>query len=263
MHVTRRRLLGTALAAGATLPLLSDSTARAQDGTPEPAVLGTPTVPGFQAPGYGIARVRVHQSADLAQAVYADVLTRFLPPTAALPGFYGYIFAFDDADPGATLNFTLLNDAATAEDADTVAQEYVQGMDPRLAPETPIAEQGAVRIYQLTERPVSELPPLLHGCHITARYRRNAADTDIEGVIRSASEGFGPIQAAMDGFVMYCWMHAEGGRVSFNIWETAEQMQAGNEGVAAWGAANPVITQEGPAVVHNGVIGYSDLLQKI
>jgi hypothetical protein len=215
-----------------------------------------------KSPGFGIARVRTHQSADLAQAVYADVLTRFLPPTAALPGYFGYIFAFDDADPGTTLNFTLLKDAAAAEAANTVAQAYVQGMDTRLAPETPIAEQGAVRIYQVTDRPVSALPPLLHGCHITVRFRRNAPDTDIEGVIRSASEGFGPIQAAMEGFVLYGWMHAEGGRVSFNVWETAEQLQAGNEAVAAWGAANPVITEEGPAVVHNGVIGYSDLLER-
>jgi hypothetical protein len=263
MHVTRRRFLGTSLAAAAALPVVPGLTARAQEATPEPAVLGTPAVAGFEAPGHGIARVRVHQSAEIAQAVYADVLTRFLPPTAALSGYYGYIFAFDDADPGTTLNFTLVNDAAAADAANAVAQAYVQGMDSRLAPETPIAEQGAVRIYQVTDRPASALPPLLHGCHITVRYRRNAPDTDIEGVIQSASEGFGPIQGAMDGFVLYCWMHTEGGRVSFNIWETAEQMQAGIEAVAAWGAANPVITEEGPAVVHNGIIGYSDLLSRL
>ncbi len=135
-------------------------------------------------------------------------------------------------------------------------------MDPRLTPETPITEQGEVRIYQLTDRPASELPPLLHGCHITMRHRRNAPDTDIEGVIRSASEGFGPILATMDGFVLYCWMHAAGGRVSFNIWETAEQLEAGNVAVADFVAANPVITSEGETVVHNGVIGYSDLLMR-
>jgi len=261
MYVTRRRMLGTALAAGAALTVAPGMTGRARQATPEPLVLGTPGLPGSKAPGYGIARVRTHQSAEAAQAVYADVLTRFLPPTSALPGYYGYIFAFDDADPGTTLNVTLVDGAPAADAANAVAQEYVQGMDARLAPQTPIAVQGAVRIYQVTDRPASELPPLLHGCHITMRFRRNAADTDIEGVIQSASEGFGPIQAAMDGFVMYCWMHTEDGRVSFNVWETAEQMQAGNEAVAAWGAANPVITQEGPAEVHNGVIGYSDLFR--
>jgi hypothetical protein len=252
-------LLGTALAG--TVPVWPGLTGRAQEATPQPVVLGTPTVPGFEAPGYGIARVRKHPSADAAEAVYADVLTRFLPPTAALPGYFGYIFAFDEyaEEAGTTLNVTLLKDHAAAEAAASIAAEYVQGMDRRLAPETPIAEQGAIRIFQVSDRPVSELPPLLHKCHITARFRRNAADTDIEGVIRSASEGFGPIQAAMDGFVLYCWMHTEGGRVSFNIWETAEQMQAGNDAVAAWAAANPVITEEGPAIVHSGVIGYSDL----
>jgi hypothetical protein len=135
-----------------------------------------------------------------------------------------------------------------------------KGMDPRLTPETPIAEQGQVRIFQRTDRPLSELPPNLHGCHITMRNRQNAHDTDIEGVIRSASEGFGPIQAAMDGFVLYCWMHTDGGRASFNIWETAEHLAAGNQAVADFVAANPVITSEGDTVVHNGVIGYADLL---
>jgi hypothetical protein len=185
---------------------------------------------------------------------------RFLPPTAALPEYFGYIFAFDAADPRSTINITLLEDAAAADQANAVAEAYVETMDSRLTPETPIAEQGAVRIYQLTDRPRSALPPLLHGCHVTMRHRRNAPDTDIEGVIKSASEGFGPIQAAMDGFVLYCWMHAAGGRVSFNIWETAEQLEAGNQAVADYVAANPVITSEGETVVHNGVIGYSDLL---
>lgn len=258
MHVTRRRLLGTALAASA-MTVAPGFTVQAQQATPVPGAMATPDADGIDGPGFGIARVRIHATADMAQAVYPDVMSRFLPPTAALLGYFGYIFAFDDADPRSTINVTLLDDASAAEETNAVAQAYVEGMDPRLTPETPIAEQGDVRIYQRTDRPRSELPPLLHGCHITMRHRRNAPDTDIEGVIRSASEGFGPIQAAMDGFVLYCWMHAEGGRVSFNIWETAEQLEAGNQAVADYVAANPVITSEGETVVHNGVIGYSDL----
>lgn len=259
MQVTRRRLLGTALAAS-VLPVAPALTVQARQATPVPGANATPDPDGIDGPGFGIARVRIHPTSALAQAVYPDVMSRFLPPTAALPEFFGYIFAFDDADPRSTINVTLLDDASAAEETNAVAQAYVEGMDPRLTPETPIAEQGDVRIYQRTDRPRSELPPLLHGCHITMRHRRNAPDTDIEGVIRSASEGFGPIQAAMDGFVLYCWMHAAGGRVSFNVWETAAQLEAGNQAVADWGAANPVITSEGETVVHNGVIGYSDLL---
>src|SRR5688500_3350046 len=117
MHATRRRLLGTALAAGAALPIVPSMSGRAQEATPGPSVLDTPAVPGLKAPGYGIARVRTHQSAEQAQAVYADVLTRFLQLAAALPGYYGYIFAFDGADPATTFNFTLVNDAATADAA--------------------------------------------------------------------------------------------------------------------------------------------------
>lgn len=256
MHVTRRRLLGTALAAS-VWPGAPRIAAHAQVATPETGA--TPVSNVSDAPGYGIARVRTHPSPALAQAVYPHVMFRLLAPTASLPGYFGYIFAFEEADPRNTINITLLN-AAAADEANALAEEYVAGMDPRLTPETPIAEQGAVRIFQVTDRPFSELPPLLHGCHITLRHRRNAADTDIEGVIKSASEGFGPIQAAMDGFVMYGWMHADGGRLSFNIWETAEQLEAGNQAVADFVAANPVITSEGESVVHEGVIGYADTM---
>jgi hypothetical protein len=258
MQLTRRRLLATALAA----PALPIHSIQAQDATPETGGLATPAIPGIEGPGIGIARVRTHASPDAAQAVYPDVMFRFLPPTAMVPGYAGYIFAFDTSDDRNTINVTLLADQAAGDEANVVARSFVEGMDPRLTPETTLAEEGVVRIYQRTERSASELPPLLHGCHITMRHRRNAPDTDIEGVIRSASEGFGPIQAAMEGFVLYCWMHTEGGRVSFNIWETAEQMEAGNQAVADWGAANPVITTEGETVVHNGVIGYSDLFSR-
>jgi hypothetical protein len=64
----------------------------------------------------------------------------------------------------------------------------------------------------------------------------------------------------MEGFVLYGWMQVEGGRVSFNIWETAEQLEAGNQAVADFVAANPVISSEGKTVVHEGVIGYADTM---
>lgn len=250
MHVSRRTFFGGALATMASM---------AAPGVPALSQDATPIATAVTAPGFGIARVRTHPTAELLQAVYADVMTGFLPATAAAPGYAGYIFAFDDADPTASINITLLADAAAVDTANAVAMDYVEGMDPRLTPETPLAEQGEVRIYQVTDRPRSELPPLLNGCHITMRHRLNAPDTDIEAVIASAANGFGPIIREMDGYVLYGWMHTEGGRVSFNIWETAEQLEAGNQAVAEFVADNPVITSEGETVVHNAVIGYSDL----
>lgn len=250
MHVSRRTFFDGALATMASM---------AAPGVPALSQDATPIATAVTAPGFGIARVRTHPTAELLQAVYADVMTSFLPATAVVPGYTGYIFAFDDADPTASINITLLADAAAVDTANAVAMDYVEGYDPRLTPETPLAEQGEVRIYQVTDRPRSELPPLLNGCHITMRHRLNAPDTDIEAVIASAANGFGPIIREMDGYVLYGWMHTEGGRVSFNIWETAEQLKAGNQAVAEFVADNPVITSEGETVVHNAVIGYSDL----
>lgn len=218
----------------------------------------SPVADSAATPGFGIARVRTFGTPEALQAVYADVLTRFLPATRETDGYGGYLFAFDGEDPTAAISLTLVADEVAADAADGIAMEYVAGLDPRLTPETPIAEQGEVRIFQTTDRPAAELPPLLNGCHITMRYRLNAADTDIEGVIAAAADGFVPIIQDMPGYVLYAWMYAEGGRISFNVWETAEQLAAGNEAVAAFAAANPVITEERPATVHEGVIGYSD-----
>ena len=102
------------------------------------------------------------------------------------------------------------------------------GLDPRLTPETPLAEQGPVRIWETTDRPLSEVPPHLTGCQVTFRHRINAAETDIEAIIQTVNEELIPDLREMDGFVLYGWLGTPDGRISFNIWETAEQLAAGD-----------------------------------
>lgn len=250
MRVNRRKLVGGAVA-GMTAAIAPGLLVRAQEASPVPV--------GIVTPGFGIAQVRTHSTPELLQAVYADVLSRFVPATSAIAGYTGYLFAFDDDDPTASIDISLFADAAAVDTANVVATDYVEGMDPRLVSETPLAGSGEIRIFQVTDRPRGELPPLLNGCHITVRHRLNAPDTDIEGVIDAAAHGFGPIIRKMPGYVLYGWFHIDGGRISFNIWETAGQLVAGNEAVTEFVAANPVITTEGPTIVHNGVIGYSDI----
>lgn len=249
MRVNRRTLVGGVLAAAA----MPASGLRAQEASP---VAGSRPEP----PGYGIVRVREHATAELAQAVYPDVMSRFLPPTAALPGYRGYLFAFDSAEPSTTLNVSLLADEATADAANAVAQEYVAGMDPRLTPETPLADQGPMRVYELTDRDRMELPPLLNGCQFTVRSRVTAEGVDNDELVRIVSEGLSPTLAAMDGFVLYAWILTEAGRLSMNIWETADQLAAGDEAVAAFVAENTVNTTVGEAIVHSGTVAYSDIL---
>lgn len=233
-------------AAVAPMPLL------AQEATPAAA---RPAVPG-----YGIVRVRVLATPELGQAVFPDVMYRFLPMTAAIPGYYGYLFAWENENPAATLSMTLLADEAAAADADAVAKAYVAEIDPRLTPETPLAEQGPVRIFALTERTAAELPPFLSGCQFTFRQRMNAPDTDIEGILAAVQGDLIPVLSAMDGFVLYGWLGTPEGRIAFNIWETAEQLAAGDQAVADFVAANPIVTAQGETVVHAGTIGFADVL---
>lgn len=251
MSVTRRTLLGSALLAAAVPPM-------------RPLIAGahdaTPTAERPDAPGYGIIRVRALPTAELNQAVFPDVMYRFLPETAAIPGYFGYLFAFDVEDPASSITMTLLADEAAVEQANAVAKEYVAGLDPRLTPETPLAEQGPVRIFDVTDRPVSELPPHLTGCYVTFRHRHNAPDTDIEAVLQTVQDGLLPILEPMEGFILYGWMLTTDGRIAFNIWETAEQLEAGNQVVADFVAANPVITSSGETEVYTGIIGYTDVI---
>jgi len=248
MRVNRRRILGTLASAA----VLSSGLGRA-------AAQSTPVAATGMVPGYAIARVRVQPTPELAAAVVGDVLANFLPPTAVLPGYAGYVFSAHVTDPTASLSLTLLADEAAAAAAGEVAREYVASLDPRFATETPVAEQGPVRIYQTTTRTAAELPPFLNGCLFTMRNWRNAPDTDIEAVIARNSNGLTPLIAAMPGFVLYLWLQTAEGRTAINIWETADHLAAGNEAVATWVAANSVETIAAAPVVNEGIVVYADI----
>lgn len=253
---TRRSFLGrTLLAAGATaaLPVL----ARADDATPQPV---SPVAESLDVPGYAVVRVRALATPELTQAVFPDVMHRFLPQTEAVPGFYGYLFAVETADPANSITVTLMDTMEAALAADDVAKTYVAGLDPRLMPETPLAEQGPVRVYARTNRSPEQLPPFLSGCQITLRNRTNADNADIDAMARAVNEDLAPILQSMDGFVLYCWLQTPGGRVGINIWETAEQTAAGDAAIADWVAATPIMATSGETEVRAGVIGYADVL---
>lgn len=219
------------------------------------AAQSTPVALPGAAPSYAIARVRALPSPDLNAAIIPDVLATFLPRPAAVPGYAGYVISEHITDPTATITLTLLADEAAVSTADRVAREYVLSLDPRLAAETPVAEAGPVRIFQVTSRPSTDLPPFLHGCQFTMRDRRNAPGTDIDAVVAKASSGLMPMLADMPGFLLYCWIQVEGGRVAINIWEIADQLAAGNEAIAAWVAD----TTTGEPIVNDGVLVYADL----
>lgn len=64
----------------------------------------------------------------------------------------------------------------------------------------------------------------------------------------------------MDGFVPNGWIRIPDGRITFIIWETAEQLAACDAFIADFVAAHPVITQNGTTEVYAGAIGYADVL---
>ena len=248
MAVNRRQVLGTVVAAS-LLSSRSHST----------VAQSTPVATSAVTPDYAIARVRRLPTPDLAAAIVPDVLATFLPRTAALPGYAGYVISAHVTDPTATISLTLLAGEAAAAAADQVGREYVAALDRRFVTETPVADQGPLRIYQPASRPATELPPFLNRCLFTMRHRRNAPGADIEAVIARNTADLTPRLAAMPGFVLYAWLQTADGRTALNIWETPDQQAAGNELVAGWVAANTAETTTGPPVVNDGVVVYADI----
>lgn len=246
MSMTRRTLVTAATLAGAGA--LTHQSILAQDAA---------TPAAGNAPGFAIARVRALPTAELNQSVYPNVMHQFLPLIQSEAGFTGYLFAFDDADPGASITLTFVTDADAATASNDAAAGYVAGLDPRFTVETPMAQSGPLRAYGVTGRPASELPPFLHGTVVTVRERETAPGADIEAVVAQVNDDLLPMLAEMDGFVLYAWIQTETGRVAINIWETAEQLAAGDQVVADYVAQNTVSTTVGEPIVHNGVVGYT------
>jgi hypothetical protein len=107
--------------------------------------------------------------------------------------------------------------------------------------------------------PRSQLHPFLNGCQFTMRTWRTVPGADMEAVIAKATGGLTPMLAAMPGFVLYAWLQTADGRTAINIWETADQLVAGNAVITPWITANTAETAAGEPVVNDGVVVYADI----
>ncbi|MCC6943754.1 MAG: hypothetical protein IT335_04195 [Thermomicrobiales bacterium] len=260
MNLTRRNVMASMVAgAGAHLMLRQSSVAQ---GTPE----ATPRAidPGSSAlptPGYALARVRTLADASQTQAaVFPSVMADFLPPTRTVEGYGGYVFALDDTNPATAITLTLLAGEASAEEAGAVAQDFVDGLDPRFAVETIEAGNGELLIYETTSRSAAEVPPSLYGCHFTMRVDVTSPGTDImQDVYPIVRDSLTPELAAMPGFLAYLWVKSGDIGTAINIWETAEQTAAGDQAVRDWIVANAIPETVGTPTVYSGTILFAEL----
>jgi hypothetical protein len=250
VRTTRRSLIGAA-AATSTVIIWPHRSASAQDATPTP-IENT-------GPAHATARVRIQPSAALNQAIYPDVMATFVPAAMAIPGFLGYAFVFDAADPATAFTVSTLTGEPAARASEDVGQAYVDQLDPRFITETPLSAEGRVRMYATTAKPATELPPFLHGAAFTMRDQTNAPGLDLEDAIRIATATLIPLFRSLPGFVLYCWFERPGGRIAINIWETAADLAAASEALAAWREehfATPTASQE---QAYNGTVGYATI----
>ncbi len=260
MNFTRRTFV-TSVSVGAGAHLLLRPTSMAQ-GTPEATPQAVePGSPALAIPGFALARVRTLVDDSQTQAaVFPHVMADFLPPTRAVEGYGGYVFALDEANPATAITLTLLDDEAAVDAAGAVAQEFVAGLDPRFDVETIDAGHGELLIYETTTRSAAELPPSLYGCHLTMRVDVTTPGTDImQDVYPIVQDGLTPELAAMPGFVAYLWIKSGDVGTAINIWETAEQTAAGDQAVRDWVAANAIPETVGTPDVFAGTINFAEM----
>ena len=186
-------------------------------------------------------------------------MATLLPRTAALPGFHGYTFVFDDADPATAFTFSSLASEEAALASQEVAQEYVDQLDPRFVTETPLSAEGYVRMFATTDRSATELPPFLYGSAFTMRDQTNAPDVDLDAAINTARETLIPLFLSLPGFVLYCWFERPGGRIAINIWETPEDLAAAGDALAAWREEHFATPTASEQIAYNGPIGYATI----
>lgn len=247
---TRRTFIGSAATGGALLLAPNLVTASQQ---------ATPVSGAAASPGYATARVRTQPTAELNQAIFPDVMARLLPKTTKLPGFHGYTFVFDNDDPTATITFTTMADEDAARASGQLAQDYVAQLDPRFVTETPLSAENRIRMWATTSTPASELPPFLHGAAFTLRDQTTTPGYDINDLVAIAQETLIPLFLDLPGFVLYCWFERPEGRIAINIWETAEDMAAGDEALAAWREEYFAGPTSSETVTWHGTIGYSTI----
>ena len=118
---------------------------------------------------------------------------------------------------------------------------------------------GTVRSWTVTGRSTGELPPNLTGCSIAMRYRDSVEGLDIEQFVTLVHDGLVPLLREMPGFVMYALVMTENGRAGINIWETADQLDAGDQVVADWAAEYVPNTWVGDVTEHKGPIYFAEL----
>lgn len=249
MAASRRALVGGAVAIGSGV-LLSPARVLAQDATPVAGGTG-------DMPTYASAQVHTQPSADLNQAIFPDVMASLLPQRAALPGFHGYVFVFDEADPATAFTLSTFTNEDDARASGELAATYAEELDPRLEATTPLDIDGPVRMYATTARTSAELPPFLHGAVFTLRDQTNAPDVDIENAVAVATETLIPLFQSLPGFILYCWFERPGGRIAINIWETADDLAAASDALVAWREEHFATPTSSEEVAYRGTIGYA------
>jgi hypothetical protein len=236
----------------------------AQDGTPETG-LATPVV-DIQPVGYASLRVRQLAEAGFRSEVNAIVTSEFVPAVAALEGFSGYLLGDVIEDATQSLSIVTFGEMSQLDAFNALAQEFVGGLDPEFAVETPTTAEGDVLVAagpDLTNATPMATPVVegedVAGGYVAVRIYPSLPDTDPREFAPLVLSGFLPIVQGLPGFQGYLFFPTEGGFTSVSLFDTEESAQESTVAGTGWAAENLSAYTEGNPQVINATIAYSDL----
>lgn len=229
-HVfSRRRALAAGMGIG-SLAFLPPSM-RAQIATP---------VASPEATSLGFASLRIRQLAEASFRTEVNelVIADFAPQVQELTGYSGYVLGDVVDDDTQSLSIVVLEQAVQADAFASLAEDFVSGLDPQYAVETPTSAEGDLLITTPATTSTTATPVPGSGSYIAVRIYDSLPGTNPRDFVPLAIEGFVPIVTAIGGFQGYLLMLVEGGFASISLFDSeASALESTTEGTE-WAAEN-------------------------
>jgi hypothetical protein len=223
--------------------------------------------PVAELPPLAFASLRVRQLADAAYRpeVNEIVVNDFVPTVQALDGYAGYLLGDVIDEATQSLSIVFLDEEEQAAGFDAAAMEFVGGLDPQYAVETPMSAEGDVLVVGTP--PVSmgtpAATPVVDGApvsgYVAVRIYESLPDTDPREFASLVANEFVPIVQALPGFEGYLFFVTDEGFVSISLFDSEGSALQSNDAGIAWAAENLSDYTPGDPQVINATIVFADL----
>jgi len=223
--------------------------------------------PVAELPPVAYASLRLRQLTDAAYRPEVNdiVVSEFVPVVQALDGYAGYLLGDVIEDATQNLSIVFLDEPEQAAGFDAAAMEFVAGLEPEYAVETPTTAEGDVLVAGTPPGSMGTpaATPVIDGAplsgYVAVRIYESLPDTDPREFASRVANEFVPIVQALSGFEGYLFFVTEDGFVSISLFDSEESALQSNDAGIAWAAENISDYTPGNPQVINATIIFADL----